>query len=79
MFVLLYWRCGDVCLTYLEDFKSCDVKYSDKGSSGSFSAIQRPINALHQPFEHSLVHCFADRLYSVLDLSRTGDKKRQQK
>lgn len=52
----------------LEDFKAGHVENADEGGALTLRSVQRAIDAIHEPLEHSLVACLGDRLDSKLDL-----------
>jgi len=54
--------------TSLEDLESSDVKNADERRSLALGAINRTVDALHDPLEHSFIDCFADCFHGKLHL-----------
>ena len=55
-------------LTHLKDLETCDVEDANERRSLAFAAIERSIDSLDDPLEHSLVDGFADRFDGVFHL-----------
>lgn len=52
----------------LEDFKTSHIEDADEAGALSLGAVERAVDAVHQPLEHALVAGFADGFNSELDL-----------
>lgn len=52
----------------LEDFESSHIENADKRGPLALRSVQRAIDAIHEPLEHSLIACLGNRLDSELHL-----------
>ena len=52
----------------VEDLEAGNVEDADEGGALALGAVQRPVDASHDPLEEALVHRLGDGLHGELDL-----------
>lgn len=62
----------------LEDFESCHVEDTDEGGALALGPVERPVDAVDKPSEHSFVASLRDCFHCEFDLPRLSERIKNQ-